>query len=78
MPQSRNRAGHHHYQKPSAIPASQRVKGRIIWAILFAVFAGLIALFAAGESYVALLIGVIIGAVVGYFVGKNMERDAKE
>lgn len=77
MPQSRNRAGHQ-YQKPSTVPASQRVKGRIVWAILFAVFAGLIALFAAGESYVALAIGVILGAVVGYVVGKNMERNARD
>lgn len=76
MPQSRNRAGHQ-YQKPSSVPARQRVRGRIIWAILFAIFAGLIALFAAGESYVALAIGVIVGGAVGYVVGKKMERDAK-
>lgn len=75
MPQSRNRPGHPH-QKPSAVPASQRVKGRIIWAVLFAVFAGLIALFAAGENVIALTLAVVAGAAIGYAVGKNMEQEA--
>lgn len=77
MPQSRNRPGHLH-QKEAAVPSSQRVKGRIIWALLFAVFAGLIALFAAGDNYVALAVAVVAGAAIGYVAGKNMEKDAKK
>lgn len=75
MPQSRNRPGHP-YQKPAAIPASQRVRGRIFWAILMAVFGLGIAFFAAGDKWVALLTGAVIGALIGYFAGKSMEQDA--
>jgi hypothetical protein len=75
MPQSRNRAGHA-YQKPAAIPAKQRVKGRVIWAILFAVFGGIIAFFAAGQNYLVLSLAVIISSIVGFMVGKKMEQDA--
>lgn len=75
MPQSRKRHGHP-YQKPADIPASQRTKGRIIWAILFTVFGVVITLFATEGDIVALLIGAVIGAATGYVIGKNMERDA--
>lgn len=76
MPQSRQRAGHP-YQKPADVPASQRVKGRVIWAILFAVFGLGIAFFAAGDNWIALLMGAMAGAAIGYFAGKSMEKDAK-
>ena len=75
MPQSRNRPGHVH-QKKADIPTRQRVKGRVIWAILFAVFALLIALFAAGDNYLVLALAAAAGAVIGFVVGKNMEKDA--
>ena len=76
MPESRQRPGHH-YQKPSDVPASQRVKGRVIWAILFAVFGVGIAFFALGDNWVALLIAALVGAAIGYYAGKSMEKDAK-
>lgn len=76
MPQSRNRPGHH-FQKPSAVPASQRVKGRIIWAILFAVFGAAIVYFASAGSWLVILVGAAAGALIGYFAGKSMEQDAK-
>ena len=75
MPQSRNRSGHH-YQKRGDIPSKQRVKGRVIWAILFAVFGLLIAFFSAGENYLVLMIVAVACAVLGYVIGKNMEQDA--
>lgn len=75
MPRSRNRPGHH-YQKPADIPARQRMKGRIVWAILFGVFGLAIAYFASGGSYPALIVGALIGCVLGYWVGKNMEQQA--
>ncbi len=75
MPQSRNRHGHA-YQKPAAIPAKQRVKGPVIWAILFVVFGTLVAFFAAGANYLILLPVAIVSGIVGYVVGKNMEQDA--
>ena len=74
MPQSRNRPGHPH-QKEAAIPAKQRVKGRVFSAVLFAVFGVLIALFAAGSNYVILAVVAIASAVIGYVVGKAMEKD---
>lgn len=77
MPQSRKRHGHH-YQKPADIPASQRTKGRIIWAILFAVFGVIIAFFAAGDNYIVLIIAAIVAGLIGYAVGKNMEQAASE
>lgn len=76
MPESRKRPGHHDFQKPSTIPAKQRTKGRITWAVLFGVFGLLIAFFAVGTNYIALIIGVVIGAVIGYAIGKNMEKEA--
>ena len=75
MPQSRNRPGHPH-QKEAAIPAKQRVKGRVLWAILFGVFGVLIALFAAGSNYIILSVVAVVSAAIGYIVGKTMERDA--
>ncbi|HEX8315182.1 MAG TPA: hypothetical protein VF609_09320 [Flavisolibacter sp.] len=75
MPESRNRPGHLH-QKKADIPSKQRVKGRAIWAILFAVFGFLIALFAAGENYVVLGIVTAISTITGYVIGKNMEKNA--
>jgi drug/metabolite transporter (DMT)-like permease len=78
MPQSRKRHGHHEYHKPSAVPARQRTRGRIIWAILFGVFGLAIAFFATDDNYIALSIGLLIGAAVGYAIGKSMERDISQ
>ncbi len=75
MPQSRNRPGHA-YKKPAAIPAKQRVKGRVIWAILFAAFGIIIAFFALGDNYLLLILTAVIAALLGYAIGKNMEQDA--
>lgn len=77
MPQSRKRHGHR-YQKPSAIPSRQRAKGRIIWAILFGVFGLVLSFFAAGDSYIVLIIGAVAGAFIGYVIGRNMEQAASE
>ena len=76
MPQSRKRHGLHEYGKPSDIPARQRTKGRITWAILFTVFGLMISFFAAGVNYTALIIGALLGAVLGYMIGKSMEKEA--
>jgi hypothetical protein len=75
MPQSRKRPGHHEYRKPADIPATQRSRGRITWAILLGIFGGLIAFFAAPGNYVVLVIGLAIGAALGYSIGKNMEKE---
>lgn len=75
MPQSRKRKGHP-FKKPADIPASQRTKGRIFWALLLAVFSFLIALFSAGFNIIILIIAAIVGAVIGYLVGKTMEQEA--
>ncbi|HUC81540.1 MAG TPA: hypothetical protein VMR70_11525 [Flavisolibacter sp.] len=75
MPESRNRPGHPH-QKKADIPSSQRVKGRVIWAILFAIFGLLIAVFSTGKNYVVWVIVTAVAALIGYVVGKNMEKDA--
>lgn len=76
MPQSRHRQGHS-FRKPAAIPSSQRVKGRIIWAILFAVFGLAIVYFASSAGWPVVLGGALVGALIGYFAGKSMEQDAK-
>ena len=75
MPESRNRHGHS-YRKPAAIPAKQRVKGRLIWAILFAVFGVIIAFFSVGENYIVLSLAAVISAILGFVIGKSMEQDA--
>ena len=75
MPNSRKRAGHHEYRQPSAIPARQRTKGRIVWALLGAVFGFLIALFASSEGYTAPVIGAIAGGFLGYLIGRYMEKE---
>ena len=76
MPQSRQRSGHP-YQKRADVPASQRVRGRIFWAILFSIFGLGIAYFAAGDNWIAMIIGALVGAAIGYYAGKSMEKDAK-
>lgn len=76
MPESRKRPGHHEHQTPADIPASQRVKGRAIWAILCAVFAFLIAYFGVGENWTVLVIVTILGALIGYAIGRAMEKQA--
>lgn len=77
MPQSRKRSGHQ-YQKPATIPARQRAKGTVVWAVLFAVFGLMIAFFAAGTNYLALVLGFVAGAALGYLIGKRMEAEAKK
>ena len=77
MPQSRKRSGHQ-YQKPASVPARQRAKGTVVWAVLFAVFGLMIAFFAAGTNYIALAVGLLAGAATGYLVGKRMETEAKK
>ena len=76
MPESRKRHGHHDIKKPPDIPPRQRIKGRMIWAILFGVFGLLIAIFAVGTNYIPMTFGLILGVGVGYVVGKRMEKDA--
>lgn len=76
MPKSRKRHGHK-YKKPSDIPSSQRTKGRIIWAILFAVFGFVLTLFAT-DNYIIPIVAALIAGLIGYTVGKNMERAASE
>jgi hydrogenase/urease accessory protein HupE len=53
------------------------VRGRIIWAILIAVFGVGIAYFAAGSNWLVLAIGALVGAAVGYAAGRSMEKDAR-
>jgi hypothetical protein len=73
MPESRKRPGHHEYRKPADIPASQRVKGRTIWALLFAVFGLLVVYFSTDNT--AALVGVPLAcALLGYAAGKRMEK----
>jgi uncharacterized membrane protein len=71
---------HHHHATPKHIdiPPRQRTKGRIIWAILFAVFGVVLAFFAAGDNWTALVIAAIVAGVIGYVIGKNMEQAASE
>jgi lipopolysaccharide export LptBFGC system permease protein LptF len=78
MPQSRKRKGHHDYKSAADIPAGQRTKGRIIWALLLGVFGLLIAFFAAGKNYIALAAGTVIGGLIGYVIGKNMEKEVRK
>jgi len=73
MPESKKRPGHP-YQKPAEIPARQRVKGRIMWAILFGVFGLLIAYFAAGANYIVLILATLVAVIIGYIIGKKMEK----
>lgn len=73
MPESKKRPGHP-YQKPADIPASQRVKGKTMWAILFSVFGLLTSYFAAGLNYMVLIPSTVIAGIIGYFIGKRMEK----
>lgn len=75
MPESRKRPGHHPHKEPPLIPRSQRVRGRVLWAILFGVFAVLIAYFGAGNNYLILSLAAIVGALLGYTAGRSMEKD---
>ena len=73
MPERRKRPGHR-YQQPADIPANERVKAKILWAILFGVFGLLIAYFAVGTNYIILIVATVVAAIIGYFIGKRMEK----
>jgi hypothetical protein len=75
MPESRKRKGHA-FQKPADIPATQRTKGRFLWALLFGIFGLIIAWFGAGENYAVLIIAALVAGLIGYIVGKKMEQEA--
>ncbi len=75
MPQSRKRKGHA-FQKPADIPATQRTKGRFMWAILFGIFGLIMAWFGAGENYLVMAVATLAGSIIGYIVGKKMEQEA--
>lgn len=75
MPESRKRPGHP-YRKPADIPASQRTQGRVVWAVLLAVFVTLIAFLGVGTNWMVLIAAAVIGAMAGYFIGKAMEKEA--
>jgi hypothetical protein len=75
MAENKKRPGHP-YRKKADIPASQRTKGRVVWALLIAVFAVLVTLFAAGNNWIALIIAALIGSTLGYYIGKSMEKEA--
>jgi len=77
MPRSRKRPGHH-FQKPSDIPSSQRTKGRIIWAILFAVFGSALMFFAVGDNWIVLIVAALVAGLIGYAIGKNMEQASSD
>jgi hypothetical protein len=73
MPESRKRPGHP-YHKPADIPASQRVRGRTFWALLFGFFGFFIAFFVAGTYYKILSITTLVSGFIGYLIGKKMEK----
>ncbi|HYM93797.1 MAG TPA: hypothetical protein VET23_06640 [Chitinophagaceae bacterium] len=73
MPESRKRPGHP-YQQPADIPASQRVKGKTLWAIFLGVLGLLIAYTAVGPNYIILIVATLAAAIIGYFIGKRMEK----
>ncbi len=75
MPQSRKRKGHP-FQKPADIPATQRTKGRFMWALLFGIFGLIMAWFGAGENYPVLIIATLVAALIGYIIGRKMEEEA--
>ena len=78
MAESRKRQGHHPHHKPTNLPSRQKATGSMLWALLFAVFGLLIAFFAAGVNYIALVIGVLISGAIGYYIGKRMEEDVSK
>lgn len=75
MAENKKRPGHP-YRKPADIPASQRTKGRVVWAVLIAVFAILVTYFGAGDNWTALIIAAVAGSVLGYVIGKALEKEA--
>ena len=76
MPESRKRSGHP-YRKPSDISARQRTSGRVVWAILIAVFA-LILIYFNTTSLVLISTVTAAGGIVGYFIGKKLEAEARK
>ena len=73
MPESRKRPGHP-YHEPADIPARERVKGKIMWAILLGVCGLLISYFAVGANYVIIFVATLVASIIGYFIGKKMEK----
>lgn len=62
------------FPKHADVPYHQRIKGKIMWAILFGIFGLLISYFAAGPKYMILTAGTLVAAIIGYFIGKKMEK----
>ena len=62
------------YPKHSEVPYHQRVKGRILWGLLWGIFGLLISYFAVGVNYKILIISTVVAAIIGYFIGKQMAK----
>ncbi|HEX6334796.1 MAG TPA: hypothetical protein VFZ78_11255 [Flavisolibacter sp.] len=55
--------------------ARQKTRGRIIWALLFAIFGFTIGVVSTEDNYFVPALALVAGAVAGYFVGRAIDRD---
>jgi hypothetical protein len=89
MPESRNRAKHHHHQHPHrpqnpSMPvrhntlARARKSAAFVVSILAAVLGLAVAFFTQGADAFWLIAGTLGGAIIGYLVGRSMDKSIQK
>jgi len=74
MARSHHRPKKHHPQQPHhTSTAKTRSKATSVFLILFSVFGAGIGYFA-GESILALIIGLVVGSTLGYLIGRSLDK----